>query len=96
MVIAPTVGRVLWYWPHGHKEKEDAQPCAAIVTYVHGDRLVNLAWFDPNGERRAATSVTLAQEGDPAPASPGYPFAEWPAQAGRAQKAEEPQKQLEA
>ena len=80
-MIEPTIGRVVWYRPGGSMVD---QPCAAIVAYVHGPRLVNLAVFDHNGNATRATSVTLVQEGD---SMPQGPFCEWmPYQIGQAKK----------
>ena len=62
------------------------QPHAAIITYVHGDRMVNLVVFDPNGNSQGRTSVALRQEGDVAP---NGMFCEWmPYQLGQAAKTE--------
>ncbi len=70
MAIPPTVGRVVLYYEHG-KTQLDAgeQPQVALVAYVHGDRLVNLAIFDRNGNSVVAppTSVVLVQPGDEVP-----------------------------
>ncbi len=83
MLITPTVGRVVWYYPNG--AKVGPQPHAALVAYVHGDRCVNLACFDANGLPYAATSVVLRQEGDEAPAGS---YCCWmPYQLGQAKKA---------
>jgi hypothetical protein len=80
-VIVPTIGRVVWF--HEAFEPDTVeQPKAAIVCYVHNDRLVNLAVFEPHGGTGARTSVPLRQEGDVAPSGP---FCEWmPYQIGQA------------
>lgn len=87
-MIKPTVGRVVWYRPGEHDgmpQGHDKQPLAAIVTYVHSDRLVNLAIFDANGNRHRKTSVTLLQDGE----AQNAPYAEWmPYQKGQAAKTE--------
>lgn len=81
-MIEPTVGRVVWYRPGGSMKD---QPCAAMVTYVHSPRLVNLIVFDPNGNPVPRTSITMRQEEDPVPQ--GF-FCEWmPYQIGQAKKA---------
>ncbi|KUY74572.1 hypothetical protein WI25_01480 [Burkholderia cepacia] len=70
------------------------QPLAAIVTYVHGPRSVNLALFDALGRNHAFTSVRLLQDDDKG--SDDEPFAEWmPFQKGQAAKTEEAEKALE-
>lgn len=80
MVITPTVGRVVWFRDHD----DDPQPQAAMVVYVWHDRMVNLVVFDHEGNRGAATSIALRQEGDPVP---DMPYAEWmPYQVGQAKK----------
>lgn len=82
MLIKPTVGRVVWFKPAGLL---DDQPYAALVTYVHGDRMVNLVTFDHNGNPSPQTSVPLVQEGDVRP-SAGF-YCEWmPYQIGQAKK----------
>lgn len=88
-MIKPSIGRVLWFYP-GYTVD---QPYAALVTFVHGDREVNLAFFYPNGASAGAKSVVLVQEGD-APPDHGR-YATWMSyRVGQAKKHEEP-KQLE-
>jgi len=90
-MIKPTVGRVVWYWPDGAGGPE-AQPYAAIIAYVWSDRLINIGYFDQDGEHDNEISVVLVQEGDPRPASR---FCEWmPYQMGQAAKTEALQAQL--
>jgi hypothetical protein len=89
-LIQPTVGRVVWFRANEtDKIKLDSeQPLAAIVAYVHGDRMVNLTVFDPNGVPHSRTSVTLKQESDDI--LPGSSYCEWmPYQLGQAAKAQE-------
>ena len=81
-MIKPTVGRVLWYYPHGGNE---GPPLAAIVTCVWSDTCVNLAIFNASGTPMPVppTSVLLVQEGNPRPT--GGHFCEWmPFQVGQA------------
>jgi hypothetical protein len=77
-MIKPTVGRIVHYRPLGYEVfahfPTGGQPCAAIVTHVHSDRLVNLTVFDPNGVPYPRSSVTLVQEGDE---KPKYSYCEW-------------------
>ena len=88
-MIKPTVGRVVWYWPHKDDHqivKGGDQPLAAFVSHVWNDTCVNLAVFDANGVAFSRTSVLLVQEGNPVPDSN---FAEWiPYQIGQAKKHE--------
>lgn len=51
------------------------QPHAAIITAVHGDRMVNVAAFDANGKQAAFASVNLRQPGEATPI--GSVWAEW-------------------
>lgn len=94
-MIKPSIGRVVWYHPATSQRingEPDGQPCAAIVTYVWGDRMVNLTAMTPNGAPYGVTSVTLVQEGD---ASPIERYCEWmPYQKGQAAKTESLEKQL--
>ena len=86
MIIKPTVGRVLHYYPKGNSP-EDSQPHAALVALVWSDTCVNLAWFDQNGKAKSATSVLLYQE-DEMP-KPTTNYCCWmPYQKGQAQKTE--------
>lgn len=72
-VITPTIGRKVWYWKLISNPNVD-QPEDATVTYVHGDRCVNLRITNHIGESRGMTSVELRQPGDPKPEGP---FCEW-------------------
>lgn len=86
-MIKPTVGRVVWYY-----SAQDAEPHAAMITKVWGDRCVNLAIFNESGTPYSNTSVTLLQDGD---AIPAHCHATWmPYQKGQAAKTEELQAQL--
>jgi hypothetical protein len=82
-MIKPTIGRVVWFRPI-FSSPED-QPMAAIVTYIHNDRLINVAVFGPYGGAQGYTSIRLVQEGDNRPIGENY--AEWmPYQIGQAKK----------
>ncbi|UPK31796.1 hypothetical protein IVB18_26055 [Bradyrhizobium sp. 186] len=92
-MIKPTVGRVVWFTPSINAHQTDpafrhidpAQPCAAMVTHVWGDRMVNLVTFDSNGAAFGKTSVVLLQDDDAKPEY-GY-FCSWmPYQVGQAAK----------
>lgn len=95
-MIKPTVGRVVWFTPSKGPSAfmgpdflmlPGDQPCAAMVTYVWNDRLVNLVVFDHYGKSFGKTSVQLVQDNDALPPA-GY-FAEWmPYQVGQAKKNE--------
>ena len=93
MIITPTVGRVLWYWPKTecleqmglHRTSLD-QPFMAQVTFVHSDRMVNLLVTDHRGAQAGVQGVFLLQEGDTARIMEGY--AQWmPYQKAQAEKA---------
>jgi hypothetical protein len=95
-LIPPTPGRVVWYYPSQHEIDAktlaiyDAAPLAAVVAFVHTDRLVNLALFDHAGAAHRRTSVTLLQEDDETPHTSEGPYAAWmPYQLGQAAKAAE-------
>jgi hypothetical protein len=86
-MIVPSIGRVVWYYPGGTAQREADQPNAALVAYVHNDRLINVGWLDHNGIPRHATSQLLLQEGDAEPQNPTTPFAAWmPFQVGQQKK----------
>lgn len=70
MIITPTVGRVVYYWPDG--QVEGAQPYAVLVTYVHGTRDINCAGWDHEGQSFRRTRVQLVQEGDKPPRNDGF------------------------
>lgn len=89
-MIKPTVGRVVLFTPL-HVDKSFLgnrdQVCAAFITYVFSDRLVNVAAFDANGNPHGRTSVPLLQDDDRKPEQ-GY-FAAWMEyQKGQAAKTE--------
>ena len=88
IAITPTVGRIVWLRPQSsHRELlgafDDRHPVAAIVTYVWGDRMVNVTAFPPHGGAPVClTSVQLLQDDD---APNGGTYAEWmPYQKGQA------------
>lgn len=87
-MIQPSIGRVVWYQPSKPQEQPlRDQPFPALVCYVWSDRLVNLAYFDQNGNSHSATSVQLVQDDDAANQN-GH-FAQWmPYQVTQAKKAE--------
>lgn len=88
-MIEPTCGRVVWYRAHDSDaiKLDSKQPLAAMVTYVHGPRMVNLVVYDPNGVPHSRTSVTLLQAEDEVPAVLGGSYCEWmPYQVGQAKK----------
>jgi len=88
-MIKPTIGRIVWFTPSSFNDirYDKTQPLAAMITYVHSDRCVNLAAHDQHGNlMTGCTSVKLLQEGDEKPAH-GF-YAEWmPFQVGQAKAA---------
>jgi len=98
VVIAPTVGRKVWYRPSKSDQMGPVpmicagdQPLDATVVAVWGDRCVNLVVFDANGNMFRVTSCVLLQHGDePNKDSDGNiigRYAEWmPYQTGQAIK----------
>ncbi len=95
-MIKPTVGRVVWYraHPEDHRKSIDAQPCAAIIAYVHSDELVNLMVIGHDGVAFSKADVTLVQEeGETVEAG----WCQWmPYQKGQAAKTEALEKKLSA
>ena len=91
MIIVPTVGRVVWVFRPS--ETIDAkQPEVALVTYVWGDRLINVAGWNANGQPFVLTSLVLVQPEEPKPLGN---FAAWmPYQKGQAAKTENLERQL--
>ena len=57
---APTVGRILHYWPPGQRGESD-QPQVAIVARVNDDGTCNVMLLDRNGEvvHNPPSGVTL-------------------------------------
>lgn len=74
IVYPPTPGRIVWYYPGPHDGilRGPDEPLAAIVVKVWGDRMVNLAVFDSNGNLHQRPSVALVQEGDEKPEGGAY------------------------
>lgn len=86
-MIKPSIGRVVWFWTcAGEAEKPNAQPFAALVTYVHSDDCVNLAVFDREGDHIPHAAIQLWNgEGE----RPRSLHCEWmPYQKGQAAKQE--------
>lgn len=71
-MITPTIGRIVYF-----RKNQNSGIQAAIITAVWGDRCINVAVFDGNGnpEKDPPTSVTLLQEGDNKPSD--GPYCEW-------------------
>lgn len=57
----PYVGQTIWFTPV--TPDGFSRTCAAIVTQVHSNTCVNLAWFDAQGVAQNATSVSYSEEG---------------------------------
>lgn len=94
MVITPTVGRVVWFYPFENDPgpSPGGQPLAAIIAHVWSDSCVNLMVLDANGKTYNKTSVLLVQEDSP---RPDVGFCEWmPYQKGQASKTEVLEAQL--
>jgi hypothetical protein len=70
-MIQPTIGRVVLF----RYNKDQVQPYPALVCYVHGDRMINVAGFDQNGTPFSQPSTPLLQDDDPVPENGLY--AEW-------------------
>ena len=88
-VIKPTIGRVVWYY---YKPKQD-QPMAAVISWVHTDKLVNLTVSDKGRHMSGSLEIPLVQANEEIP---GDPYCTWmPYQIGQAKKAEELQAKVD-
>lgn len=87
ILIKPTVGRVVWFYPENddeHFKDQGKGPFTAMVCKVHGDFMVNLVVFNVYGESEGRLTIPLVQEGQPVPFGA---YAEWmPYQIGQAKK----------
>lgn len=81
-MIKPTIGRVVWY---KNPELSD-QMCAAMITYVWNDEMVNLNAMNRDGQSMSMTSVPLFQ--GEAEACPDYQCCWMPYQKAQAEKHE--------
>jgi hypothetical protein len=89
MMIKPTIGRVVHYFPSELDVLEGEAmaiygnaPCTALIAYVWSDICVNLVVFDHTGIAFSRTSVAINVDGS-------SPHAEWmPYQIGQAAKTE--------
>lgn len=90
-MITPTIGRVVWVI-RPLETLDIKQPEVGLVTYVHGDRCINVAGFNGNGIPFTLTSLALVQDDEPKPEGN---FACWmPYQKGQAAKTEALQAQV--
>lgn len=65
MIITPTIGRVVWFYPHGQASLDaKAQPYAALIAFVHNNNSINIGGFDPQGYPYARQNVRLIQDGE--------------------------------
>jgi len=94
-MIKPTVGRVVLL-RRPHDAIDPSQPEAALVTYVHNDREINIGAFLQSGHVFHLQHVQLLQDEDVAPTD-GTPYCEWmPYQKGQAAKAEQAEAALKS
>lgn len=95
-MIAPTVGRVVWFWPASRSVQDRLdidQPLAATIAFVHSNLSVNLTVHHQTGSTDAAADVYL-WHGDTDRPSAGS-FCEWmPYQKGQAAKVEQLEKTI--
>ena len=71
--MAPTVGRIVWYWA-GYLKQE--QPMAALIARVNEDGSLNLGVFDPMGFAVGRMGVPLVLDGQDKPTT--GPWCQWP------------------
>lgn len=77
---------MVWFRP-GYGTR-DGQPFNAQIVFVHGDRMVNIAFHDHEGRPYSALKVQLVQEGDEVPSHGRY--VQWmPYQQAQAKKSAE-------
>lgn len=76
MPIAPSIGRVVWYYPQGSGPM--FQPLAAIVAHVIRDDCVNLAVFDTHGRLREHPSIGILLIQDDAQPPKNGDYCCWP------------------
>lgn len=99
MIIKPTNGRQVWYYPIESNPSmagsgQTAQPLAATVCWVHDDHHVNVLVLDARGMGWQRENAYLVQPGE---ATPGGDYCAWmPYQQGQAKKAEEAEESLGA
>lgn len=70
IMIKPTIGRRVWFWPNGDVRftvLDRTQALDAGVVFVHSDTLVNLLITDHIGKTFDMSSVTLVQPGQDVP-----------------------------
>lgn len=81
MIIKPTIGRKVWFWPGpDHAEMNvlnDEQPLDATVVFVHSDRMVNLLVIDHMGHDHREILVDLIQPDVERPNPKYHEFCEW-------------------
>lgn len=67
-MIAPTVGRRLYYKPHPYELSwQHEQPFDAGILYVWNDTCINALVTNETGRQFSKTSCTLAQDREPQP-----------------------------
>jgi len=79
IVIKPTVGRVVHYYP-GINERvmcNGKDPVIGLVAAVLSDRSVNLACFDAEGRPFNRECILLIQPGDEVPEHRNIGYAAW-------------------
>lgn len=90
-MIIPTPGRVVWYYSGDGDTAycaDKEQPMAALVAFVHDERMLNLAVVDHTGTVSSRQNVKLLQDEDEKPED-GSSYATWmPYQLGQAAKVE--------
>lgn len=74
--VVPSVGNIMWYWPHGDLAAQPPRPLAAIVTRVKADDRVTLSVWTHRGQTTFVEDVDFVQRDDDKPTD--MPYCEWP------------------
>lgn len=95
-VIAPTVGRVLWYFPKtGDLLTLTTRPCAAIIAHVNEDGTLNVNAHDHYGNTAPRQNVPLVQDDEDDSSLTGRSYCRWmPYQLGQAARTDDALAQL--
>lgn len=89
VIIPPTVGHVLLYWPGINDDimTNESEPLPATVAAVIDNRCVNIGYLNAFGNPSSERGVSLIQPGDEVPEHRNIGYCTWmPYQFGQAAK----------